>query len=188
MMNSDPGVTTIDFEAHLLVSMKLRIKMSHNESQLEAKLAQNRISIERAAHSHEKITKALAGEAHFFTNMKRLLQPEMQDATSLEYDSVLWPGFRFKATGSHSGHIESAGYQRTDNVANRVGAPVDLEMWTMDVAEFADRFGPLSAGRKWSFVDGHLPGYEEHEFVWEGESYGAGFSWGLFMFAAMSWD
>ncbi|BCI90794.1 hypothetical protein NIIDMKKI_60000 [Mycobacterium kansasii] len=58
----------------------------------------------------------------------------------------------------------------------------------MDVAEFTERFGPMNSGRQWSLFDKLLPAYEEYEFSWEGESYGAGFSWGLFMFSAMSWD
>ena len=57
----------------------------------------------------------------------------------------------------------------------------------MDVTEFIEHFGPMRGDRQWSLFDKLLPAYEEYEFPWDGESYGAGFCWGLFMFSAKSW-
>jgi hypothetical protein len=188
-MNSVPAVTIIDFEVHLLMTMKLRIKMSHEEAQLEAKLAEHGISIDSAERIHEQVAEVLGDDEDFyFENMKKLMNVAEQDATSLEYDSVLWPEFKFKAIASHDGRLESARYWHTRRDSSGVDSPIGLAIWSMDVTEFTEQFGPTNAGRKWSLFDAHLPAYEEYEFEWGGESYGAGFSWGLFMFSAMSWD
>lgn len=187
-MNPGPTVTIVDFEVHLLMTMKLRIKMSHKEAQLEGKLAEHGLSVETAEGIHKRIVHRLGDEASYFQNMKKILEFAEQDATSLEYESVLWPGFTFKASADEHGRLESARYSHTSSSSPGVDSPVGLAIWSMDVSEFAAQFGPVNVGRKWSPFDPLLPAYEEYEFQWNDESYGAGFSWGLFMFSAMSWD
>ena len=187
-MNSVPAVTIADFEVHLLMTMKLRIKMSHKEAELEAKLAEHELSVASAERIHERVVDGLGDEAVYFANMKKLIKFAEQDATSLKYESVLWPGFTFKASADAHGRLESARYWHTRRDSPSVDSPIGLAIWSMDVTEFTEQFGPTNAGRKWSLFDALLPAYEECEFEWGGESYGAGFSWGLFMFSAMSWD
>jgi hypothetical protein len=179
---------TVDFEVYLLMTMKLRIKMSHKELQLEAKLAEQGLSVADAERIHERVARALGDEASYFGNMKKLLGIAEQAATSFEYSSVLWPGFSFNPTAREDGMLESARYRHTRRDSSSVDSPTQLPIWSMDVTEFAEQYGPLTSGRKWPVSDKLLPGYEEYEFSWAGESYGAGFSWGLFMFSAMSWD
>lgn len=178
----------IDFEVYLLMTMKLRIKMSHKEDQLAAKVADRGLSVDDAERIHERVAEALGDEASYFGNMKKLLGIADQDATSVEYSSILWPGFDFTAIASEDGLLESARYRHKKRISLTVGSPIGLPIWSMDVAEFTERFGPMNSGRQWSLFDKLLPAYEEYEFSWEGESYGAGFSCGLFMFSAMSWD
>jgi hypothetical protein len=188
-MNIFPVVTIVDFEVHLLMTMKLRIRMSHQEAQVEAKLAEQNLSIDAADRIHERVAEGLGDdEASYFENMKKMLGIADQDATSVQYKSVLWPGFNFNATASEVGLLESAQYWHTTRDSSRADSPIGVPIWSMDVAEFTEQFGPVSGGRKWALFDKLLPAYEEYEFQWVGESYGAGFSWGLFMFTAMSWD
>jgi hypothetical protein len=187
-MNSGSVGAIVDFEVYLLMTMKLRIKMSHQELQMEAKLAEHGLSVVDAERIHEQVAQTLGDESSYFENMKTLLGIADQDATSVEYNSVLWPGFSFNATASGDGTLESARYRHTRRDSPSVDSPTQLPIWSMDVTEFAEQYGPLKSGRKWPVSDKLLPGYEEYEFSWAGETYGAGFSWGLFMFSAMSWD
>ncbi|WP_089025313.1 hypothetical protein [Mycobacterium persicum] len=170
------------------MTMKLRIKMSHKEDQLAAKVADHGLSVDDAERIHERVAEALGDEASYFGNMKKLLGIADQDATSVEYSSILWPGFDFTAIASEDGFLESARYRHKKRNSPTAGSPIGLPIWSMDVAEFTERFGPMNGGRQWPLFDKLLPAYEEYEFSWEGASYGAGFSWGLFMFSAKSWD
>ncbi|WP_245830089.1 hypothetical protein [Mycobacterium numidiamassiliense] len=169
------------------MTMKLRVKMSHKEAELEAKLAEHGLSVDEAQRVHDRLALILGGEASYFQNTKKLMGADPA-ATSLEYTSVLWPGFYFKAIASEDGPLESARYWHNSRELADVESPIGLPIWSMDVTEFAERFGPMNGGRKWSLFDELLPAYEEYEFQWGEDSYGAGFSWGLFMFSAMSWD
>lgn len=187
-MNRGSVSATVDFEVFLLMTMKLRIKMSHKENQLAAKLAEHGLSVDDAEHIHERIAEALGDEASYFRNLKKLLGIADENATSLQYDSILWPGFNFNAVAGDDGMLESVRYRHVRRDPPHVDSPTQLPIWSMDVTEFAEQFGPLTTGRKWPVSDDLLPGYEEYEFSWGGESYGAGFSWGLFMYSAMSWD
>lgn len=177
----------VDFETYLLMTMKLRVKMSHKEAQLEAKLAEQGMSVDDAQRVHDRIAHLLGDEASYFSNMKELMGAD-QEATWLKYNSVLWPGFEFKATAGADGVLESARYWHTRRDLPTVNSPTELPIWSMDVTEFTERFGPMNRRRKWSLFDDLLPAYEEYEFQWGEDNYGAGFSWGLFMFSAMSWD
>ena len=187
-MNTAAVTAIVDFEVYLLMTMKLRIRMSHKEAQLEAKLAEHGFSVDDGERLHERVAEALADEASYFGNMKKLLGIADQDATSLEYSSVLWPGFDFNAIASEDGLLESARYWHTRRCSPTADSPIGLPIWSMDVTEFTQQFGPMRGSRRWSLFDKLLPAYEEYEFPWNGESYGAGFSWGLFMFSAKSWD
>lgn len=109
-------------------------------------------------------------------------------AASLKYSSVLGPGFDFNAIADEDGRLKSAHYQHTKRDSPSVDSPIDLPIWSVDVGEFTEHFGPMRGGRQWSLFDKILPAYEEYKFPWDGESYGAGFSWGLFMYSAKSWD
>ncbi len=184
----DPSAAIVDFEVYLLATMKLRIRMSHKEAQLEAKLAYHGLSVGDAERIHERVAVTLGDEASYFKNMKDALGFHDQDATLLEFRSVLWPEFDFKAVASEDGLLESARYWHTRRDSPVADSPIGLPIWHMDVTEFTERFGPMNGGRQWSLFDKLLPAYEEYEFSWGGEIYGEGFSWGLFMFSAMSWD
>ncbi|MEE6139954.1 hypothetical protein SKC41_26955 [Mycobacterium sp. 050128] len=176
-----------DFEVYVLMTMKLRIKMSHKETQLEAKLNEHGLSVGDAQRVHDRVANELGGATTYFQNMKSLLGVD-PSAISLRYSSVLWPGFEFKANATEDGKLESARYCHYKRELPHVDSPIGLPIWGMDLDEFAERFGPMKDGRKWSVFDELLPSYEEYEFQWGEDSYGAGFSWGLFMFSAMSWD
>jgi hypothetical protein len=95
----------VDFEVYLLMTMKLRIRMSHKEFQLDTKLAEHGLSVGEAEHIHERVAETLGDEASYFQNMKKLLGIADQDAASFEYDSVFWPGFSFNATASEDGML-----------------------------------------------------------------------------------
>lgn len=115
----------VEFEAYLLMTMKLRVKMSQKEAQLEAKLAQQGLSIDDAQRVHDRVADVLGGEASYFRNMKKLVGADPA-ATSLEYSSVLWPGFHFKAIASEDGRLESARYWHTKRDLPKVDSPIGL--------------------------------------------------------------
>jgi hypothetical protein len=186
-MNRALNRAIIDFEIYLLMTMQLRMRMSHKEAHLEAKLAENGFSVDDAARVHARIAEALGEEAVAFESLKNLLDIADPDSVSLEYSSVFWPGFEFKAVAGKDGLLDAARYWHTRHDSYDIDSPTELPIWSMDVTEFTERFGPMRRGRQWPLFDEVLPGYEEYEFPWNGESYGAGFNWGLFMFAAKSW-
>lgn len=183
-----PRSASFEFEVYVLMSMRLRIRMSQNEAALQAKLAENGLTIETAEHIYEQVVAALSDEASFFRDMAKLLNVESENVESLEYDSTMWPGFCFTATSSAGISLESAAYRHMQRDRFRGASPMQLPMWSVDIQEFGEHFGPLTVRGKWPPSDRLLPAYEEHEFEWAGEAYGAGFSWGLFMFAARMWD
>jgi hypothetical protein len=186
-MNRVSNTAVMNLEIYLLMTMKLRMRMSHKEAQLEAKLAEHGLSVDDAERVHVRIGEALGDKASGFESLKNLLGIAESDSPSLEYSSVFWPGFEFKAVAGKDGLLESARYWHARHDSSSVDCPTELPIWSMDVSEFTERFGPMRHGRQWPLFDELLPGYEEYEFPWNGESYGAGFSWGLFMFAAKSW-
>nr|WP_240316586.1 hypothetical protein [Mycobacterium persicum] len=186
-MNTAFTPAIIDFEIYLLMTMKLRISMSRKQAQLEAKLAEHRLSIDDAECIHKRVAEVLGDEASYLGNMKNLLWVVNQDAPSLKFSSVLWPGFDFNAVTDEDGLIESARYWHIRRNSHRFNSPTEVPIWGMDVTEFTEHFGPMRGGRQWPLFEKFLPAYEEYEFPWVGESYGAGFSWGLFMFSAKSW-
>lgn len=186
-MDTTSNSPVVNFEVHLLMTMKLRMSMSHQEAQLEAKLAEHGLSVSDAESVHQRVAGALGDEATNFENLKALLRIADLETSSLTYSSVLWPGFDFTAIAGADGLVESARYCHVRRHPSRVDSPIGLPVWSMDLTEFTELFGPMNRGRQWPLFDKILPAYEEYEFEWSGESYGAGFSWGLFMFSAKSW-
>ncbi|KZS64626.1 hypothetical protein A4G26_27875 [Mycobacterium kansasii] len=185
-MNTSSVSEILDFEVHLLMTMKIRM-VNKNAKLLENKLAEHGLSVADAQRIHERVSEALGDEASRFENMKKLLGLGGQSSKSLEYSSVLWPGFDFTATASEEGVLESARYWHTRSDSSRVDSPTELPPWSMDIDEFTKQFGPLTGGLKWTLFDKLLPSHEEYEFPWNGERHGAAFSWGLFMFASKYW-
>jgi hypothetical protein len=106
---------------------------------------------------------------------------------SLKCSSVLWPGFDFNAIAGEDGRLKSARYQYTKRDSPSVDSPIGLPIWSMDVTEFTEHFGPMKGGRQWSLFDELLPAYEDYAFPWSGERYGGRFSWVLFTYSAKYW-
>lgn len=177
----------VDFEVYVLMTMKLRLKMSQKLDQLEAKLANHGLTPPDAERIHARVTETLGDEATFFNKLATFLGAQ-HDRASLTFNSELWPDFAFTATVGGDGRIESAQYHRISGRAPDVDSPIGRQVWSLDVNEFTTLFGPLTPGSQRSIFDESLPNYREYEFEWDGWPWGAGFSWGLFMFAAESWE
>jgi len=177
----------VDFEVYVLMTMKLRLKMSQKLAELEAKLADHGLTPSDGERIHARVTKALDDEATFFDNLAKFVGIQ-HDRSSLRFDSELWPDFAFTATVGDDQRIESAGYRRVSGHAPYVESPIGRQVWSLDVDEFTTRFGPMTPGSQLSIFDESLPNYREYEFEWDGWPWGAGFSWGLFMFAAEDWE
>ena len=178
----------VDFEVYLLMTMKPRLSLADARGLLEAKLATAGLSVDEARRVHDRIARAIGDEASAFTNMKALLDIDDENARSLTYDSVLWPGFEFTAQAGADGSLESAGYTHTVRTPVDVDAPAELGAWSVDVHEFDERFGPAVDREKRPYFEDILPAYEEYEFSWQGDRYGARFLWGLFLSSSAYWD
>lgn len=187
-MNVSSYPVIIDFDVYLLMTMRLRMSMANKEAQLEAKLAEHGLSLEDAELIHERIARALGDEASRYENMKKLLGVADQDSAELKYNSILWPGFDFNAIAGDEGVLESAGYWHTRRDSPCVDSPTELLTWSVDIAEFAEQFGLMTLRGKWPLFDEFLPAYEEYDFFWNGEHYGARFIWGLFLSSSICWD
>ncbi|VBA59736.1 hypothetical protein [Mycobacterium attenuatum] len=187
-MNAASVTAIIDFEVYLLMTMKLRMSMANKEAQLEAKLAERGFSIDDGERIHQRVTEVLADEASRFENITKLLGIADQESRSLTYSSILWPGFDFNAIASEDRRLESARYWHTRRDSPSGAFPTELHTWSVDVTEFAEQFGPVTIRGKWPLFDKILPAYEEYEFSWNGERYGARFIWGLFLSSSIYWD
>ncbi|WP_156771866.1 hypothetical protein [Mycobacterium sp. 1245805.9] len=168
--------------------MKLRMSMANKMTQLEAKLAEHGLSLGDAEILHDRIAEALRDEASRFEQMQKLLGITESGSVSLKYDSVFWPGFSFHAMVGKAGLLESAGYLHATASRPEVGSPTELPTWSVDISEFAEQFGPIALRDKQPLFDEFLPAYEEYEFSWNGEPYGARFIWGLFLSSSIYWD
>lgn len=135
-----------------------------------------------------RIAEALNHEASRFRGLKALLEVADERVTSVSYRSLLWPGWEFSAHAKGSGGLESAGYTHVDNAAQCVESPVQLMPWSVDVREFDELFGPAVQREKRPLFDDILPAYEEYEFWWNGDRYGARFLWGLFLSSSAYWE
>ncbi|KZS65118.1 MAG: hypothetical protein K2X56_06085 [Mycobacterium pseudokansasii] len=185
-MNTTSFAAITDFEVYLLMTTKLRM-IKEEARFLHAKLAEFGLSVSDAESTHKRVSETLGDKASYFQNMKKLLGVADSGVASLEYSSVLWPGFDFKASASEEGVLESARYWHMGRDSRSVESPIGLPTWSVDITEFAEHFGPLTGGQKWSLFDKLLPGHEEYEFQWDGERYGAAFSWGLFLWVTKLW-
>lgn len=187
-MNMPAISARIDFEVYLLMTMKIRMSNEKEARLLRDKLADHRLFLPDAERIHKRVAEALDDETSRFENMKKLLQIADRDSASLEYSSILWPEFEFTATADKDGRLASAQYRRARGQFPSVDSPADLPTWSTDVTEFAARFGPMMNGQRRPLFDRVLPAHEGYEFLWNGERYGAEFSWGLFLYAAEFWD
>ena len=184
----DGNSVVLEFEIYVLMTMKFRMKMSHLDAQLESKLSEFGLSSAQGERVQQRMGEALGDENSFFANLKRIVGPAGGDSAPLSFSSVLWPEFDFKAIAGPDGRLQSARYWHVRGTEQNIDSPTALPVWSMDITEFGDRFGPLTGGRQWPLSDEYLPACEEREFEWNGWRYGAGFSWGLFMFAAEFWE
>jgi hypothetical protein len=186
-MDAASVTDVLEFEVFVLLTMKLRLKMSQKLDHLEAKLTDHGLTVADGERIHDRVAQALGDEISFFDNLTHLLGAD-RGSTSLKFTSVLWPEFDFTAVAGEGRQTASALYRHVRADGQRVDSPTELPLWGLDLDEFAAQFGPLKLGSQWPLFDEHIPAYAEHEFEWNGWPYGAGFSWGLFMFAAQSWE
>ncbi|WP_231993983.1 hypothetical protein [Mycobacterium sp. 852002-50816_SCH5313054-b] len=170
------------------MTMKLRMVNKKDAKLLEATLADHRLPLAAAERIHGRVGEAPDSGTSRFASMKKLLGIADRDSTSLEYSSLLWPEFDFKATSAKDGRLESARYWHVRGHLPGVDSPAELPTWSTDVTEFAAHFGPLRGGHQRPLFDDLLPGHEWYEFLWNGERYGAEFSWGLFLYSAELWE
>jgi hypothetical protein len=187
-MDVTVNAAVVDFEVYLLMTMKPRLSLADAQGLFDAKLAAIHLSVDEARHIHDRIVRALGDEASAFKIMKTLLDRGGQNASSLTYQSVLWPGFEFHAQAGADGLLESAGYSHTERTSVDAEAPTELGAWSVDIHEFDERFGPAVDREKRPYFDDILPAYEEYEFSWNGDRYGARFLWGLFLSSSAYWD
>lgn len=179
----------VDFEVYLLMTMKPRLSLADARGLLDAKVAEAGMSLEGAGRVHDRISEVLSDEKSRFRDMKALLgADEDEDPTSLTYRSVLWPGFEFRAHADVNGLLESAGYTHVQRLLRNVESPTELAAWSVDIPEFDARFGPVISRGRTPFFDDVLPAYDEYEFSWSGDRYGARFLWGLFLSSSLYWE
>jgi hypothetical protein len=177
-----------DFEVYLLMTMKPRLSLADTQGLLDAQLSKIGVSIDAAVCIHERIGAVLTEKTSRFRDMKALLGILDNDATSLTYNSVLWPGFNFNARVDEYGSLDSAGYKHTERTTLDVESPAQLAAWSVDIPEFGERYGPTIRRDSRPLFDDLLPAYEEYEFSWKGDRYGAAFLWGLFLTSSAYWE
>ena len=188
-MNTALFSAVVDFEVYVLMTMKPRLSLADTRGLIDAKLTKIGLSSDAAERTHDRIAEALSVENSRFREMKTLLGVADEKATSLKYASVLWPGFEFSARVGVNGLLESAGYKHAQQgKLLDVASPAQLIAWSVDIAEFDELFGPTIRRVKRPLFDKILPAYEEYEFSFEGDRYGAIFLWGLFVLASAYWD
>jgi hypothetical protein len=178
----------VDFEVYLLITMKPRLSLKDARGLLDAKLATLGLSVDGAVRIHDRIAEAVGHQELAFQNMKALLRVGGDSATTLSYHSVLWPGFEFTAHAGEDGLLESAGYAHTKRAHLDAESPSEVDAWSCDIREFDGRFGPAVQREKRPYFDEILPAYEEYEFSWNGDRYGARFLWGLFLSSSLYWE
>lgn len=174
------------------MTMKRRLSLTGDPAEkvrLEIKLAEYGLTVADGERIHSQMISTLVDENSFFTNLGTFLGAD-SDVKVISFASVLWPEFEFKATiDTDGGRLESARYWHTGATAGEKGvSPRGVAKWGADLDEFTAWFGPLKRESVRPIFDNFLPAYEEHRFEWNGRDYGAGFCWGLFMFASQIWD
>ncbi|MGV0583789.1 hypothetical protein ABQE45_08585 [Mycobacteroides chelonae] len=183
-MNVAPVTSVIEFEIYVLVTMKFG--MINREARIEAKLADHGLTLHDAEAIAERVAQALGDESTFFNDLSDRLSADA-DSASLRFTSVLWPEFDFEATRDSNGVVESARYRRVRGRPPEADSPEDLPSWSVTVQEFIERFGPTTLNYNSSPGQKVLPAHELYQFEWNGEQYGAGFSWGLYLLSARLW-
>ncbi|MFN6544479.1 hypothetical protein [Mycolicibacterium nivoides] len=183
-MKSIQESTFFDFEIYVLASMKLG--MLPKRADIEAKLSDHNLSLEEAERTASRIVDYLGDESSRFVRLKTLIGAD-PNALSVRHTSLLWPQFDFTASGDGHGILHAVRYDHTRGGLPRVDDPTDVEPWSASVSEFAERFGPLTLRDQSPPFQKYLPAHEHYTFSWNGDQYGAAFSWGIFLFSAKLW-
>ncbi|MBU9763942.1 hypothetical protein FR943_08815 [Mycobacterium sp. TNTM28] len=183
-MSAIQSSTFFDFEIYVLASMKLG--MLPKRADIEAKLSEYDLSLEAAESIGGRVVNDLADESSRFTRLKSLVGAD-PDAISLTCTSLLWPDFDFTAAGDESGLLRSVRYQQVRGGLPTVNDPTAVAPWSTGVSGFEERFGSLTLRDQSLPFEHYLPAHEQYVFPWNGDQYGAGFSWGIFLFAAKLW-
>lgn len=181
------NAAVLDFEVYVLMTMKLRLKMSQKLAYLDEKLSRHELTVADGDRVRTQLASTLGDERSFFVNLRTLVDETEHDATSLRFCSLLWPEFDFRATAGADGTLTSARYWHARGVAPTDAAPSEVALWSTDIEGFAHRFGALGDAEPRPLLDPYFPAYQERLFDWDGRPWGVGFSWGLFMFAAQDW-
>lgn len=158
----------IEFEIHQLLLMRC------SDSEKRDKLADFGISIQEATIISDRVHRKLHLGPEQFSNLKELIDAPSATTTSIRSRSSFWPQFDFIAESTNFGTIGPARYVRSGNMPTTVANPADFPLWSVTVDEFSQLFGPLQA------VDSWYPN-EEYVFDFDGQRYGVGFGWGLFL-------
>ncbi|ULN34378.1 hypothetical protein [Mycolicibacterium smegmatis] len=185
-MNAGSADPVLNFEVYVLMTMRNR--MTNKKDQLRATLSSHGFSVKDAERVHRQLAESLGDEASRYSVLKESLGARADTARSFGFSSILWPNFDFEAEANDAGLLESARYRHVRNRSDLPNSPRELALWSVDATEFIGHFGPMTGGEQWPLFHELLPAYEEYEFQWDGRRYGAGFSWGLFMYAAEYWD
>ncbi len=183
-MSTVESSTFFDFEIYVLGSMKFG--MLPKRADIEAKLADYGLSLDGAESIANRVAQVLSDETSRFIELKALLGAD-NSAESVRCRSGLWPNFDFAASGDGAGRLVSIGYEHIRGRIPEINSPIDVPPWTTDLAGFEERFGPLILGHRSAPFENPLPAHEEYEFSWNGDQYGASFSWGIFLFSSKLW-
>lgn len=162
--------------------------MADNDASLEAKLTEHGSSLPDAERIYQRTTEAFNDRATAFSALKGLLDIADPECVAFQHRSVLWPGFDFDVVGNRDGVLRSARFKQAEPSAHTAESPAGAKIWSMDVSHFEQTFRPLTLRHQTSHFDKFLPAYEEYEFRWEGERYGARFVWGLFLSSSIFWE
>lgn len=187
-MNTISGDAVKDFDIYLLMTMRRRLSMADKNSSLEGKLAEYGSSLTDAERRYQRISGIFNDEATAFNALKDLLGIADPGCAAFQYPSVLWPGFEFEALGNREGFLKSARFRQVEPSAPAIESPSEIDIWSVDVDHFAQKFQPLTPRHQTGPFDRFLPSYGEYEFSWAGERYGARFIWGLFLSSSILWD
>ncbi|MHC9296715.1 hypothetical protein ACRCUN_29980 [Mycobacterium sp. LTG2003] len=183
-MDALQRTTFFDFEIYVLASMKLG--MLPKRADIDAKLSDYDLSLEAAESIGNRVVHDLGSNASRFPRLKAIVGAD-QSAISVRRTSVLWPQFDFTASGDENEILRSVRYEYVRGALPKVDDPTDVAPWSAGVSEFADRFGPLTLRDQSPPFQKYLPAHEHYDFSWNGDEYGAAFSWGIFLFSAKLW-
>lgn len=173
----------LDFEIYLLMTMRFGLLDKRDE--IEKKLSEHELSLEEGESIHGRMKNLFDDEQYFLSNLYKFL--DIRHHSPLSFNSMLWPGYDFAATMGESGRVDSARYRRIREVSREMQSPAELPPWCMDVSDFAAHFDGAILRQQYSLSDKFLPAHDYYEFEWNGDRYGAGFSWGIFLSAARLW-